>query len=86
MEFEIWAVSDNYTKYDQILQKYELKVITTKEKKNNRIHIPYPQYKQKRYIKINNLGEMLELANDLKKEIIISDEGLFITIYDDYIE
>ena len=48
MEFETWAVSDNYTKYDQILQKYELKVITTKEKKNNKIHIPYPQYKQKR--------------------------------------
>lgn len=86
MEFEIWAVSDNYTEYDQILQKYELKVITTKEKKNNRINIPYSQYKQKRYIKINNLGEMLELVSDLKKEIIVSNEGLFITIYDDYIE
>lgn len=86
MEFKIWAVSDYYTEYDKILQKYQLKVITTTELKKNSLHKPYPQYKQKRTIIINDLGEMLNLVNDLKKEIIIDDEELSITIYDDYIE
>lgn len=86
MEFKIWAVSDNYTEYDKILQKYQLKIITTTELKKNAIHKPYPQYKQKRTIIINDLGEMLNLVNDLKKEIILDNEELLITIYDDYME
>ena len=73
MEFKIWAVSDYYTEYDKILQKYQLKVITTTELKKNRLHKPYHQYKQKRTIIINDLGEMLNLVNDLNKEIIIDD-------------
>lgn len=86
MEFKIWAASDYYEEYDKILQKYQLKIITTTELKKNSLHYPYPQYKQKRTIIINDLGEMLNLVIDLKKEIIIDDEGLSITIYDDYIE
>lgn len=82
MEFEIWAVSDYYEEYDKILQKYQLKVITTKEKK---LCNPM-KYVQHRYITIENLGDILELVADLKKEIIISNEGLFLTIYDDYME
>lgn len=86
MEFKIWAVSGCYTEYDKILQKYQLKIITTTELDEHKLHIPYPQYKQERTIIINDLGEMLNLVNDLKKEIIFDDEELSITIYDDYIE
>lgn len=86
MEFNIWAVSGYYTEYDKILQKYQLKIITTTELDKHKIHKPYPQYIQKRTIIINDLGEMLNLVNDLKKEIILDDEELSITIYDDYIE
>ena len=82
MEFEIWAVSDYYKEYDKILQKYQLKVITTKEKK----FYNTMEYVQHRYITINNLKDMLDLVADLKREVIISNEGLFLTIYDDYME
>lgn len=82
MEFGIWAVSDCYKEYDKILQKYQLKIITTKEKKPCK---PM-EYIQHRYITIENLGDILELVAELKKEIIISNEGLSLTIYDDYME
>lgn len=86
MEFGINAVSGVYDEYDKILQKYQLKVITTKELLPNTIQVPYKRYIQHRSIIINSLGELLELISDLKKEIIIDDEELHITIYDDYIE
>ena len=82
MEFEIWAVSDYYKEYDKILQKYQLKIITTKEKKV----FNTTEYVQHRYITIDSLGDILELVADLKREIIVSNEGLFLTIYDDYME
>lgn len=82
MEFEIWAVSDNYKEYDKILQKYQLKIITTKEKKV----FNTTEYVQHRYITIDSLGDILELVADLKRKVIISNEGLFLTIYDDYME
>lgn len=82
MEFEIWAVSEYYEKYDKILQKYQLKIITTKEKDPNKVmgHI------QHRYITINNLKDMLDLVSDLKRNVIISNEEPSLTIYDDYME
>lgn len=80
MEFEIWAVSDYYKEYDKILKKYQLKVITTKEKK---ISNPM-EYVQHRYITINNLKDMLNLVTDLKRDVIVSKDEL--TIYDDYME
>lgn len=82
MEFEIWAVSDNYKEYDKILQKYQLKVITKKEKK----FFNTMEYVQHRYITIDSLKDMLDLITDLKREVIVSNKGPDLTIYDDYME
>lgn len=81
MEFKIWSASDNYKDYDFILQKWQLKIITTKEKN---VHSIIESYIQERTIIINDLGELMYLQREIKHPIILKD--LTLCIYDDYLE